>query len=53
MNNPTKLCTKCRSGMKYGSFVLPLGARLTGFYCLPCGTITERFGTVDVTVVAA
>lgn len=53
MNTRHKLCADCRSGMQFGSYVAANRQKTLGWLCLPCGTITEGFGTLDVVVMAA
>lgn len=48
MNTPRKKCPSCSAGMSFGSYRTDHNIKLTGWLCLPCGTITERFGKLDV-----
>lgn len=53
MNTRRKLCADCHSGMQFGAYLTASRQKKLGWLCLPCGTITEGFGTLDVVVTAA
>lgn len=43
------LCPDCGGGMKYGGFKVWGSTRIqSGYGCNYCGTVVERFGTLDV-----